>query len=160
MLPRRRSLRARPPLATGDRKLVPATPHDVGLALQRGLRGQRTSESGRGCRRRSPRKRDRRRYPVFLVLGSLYSRTAENSIHRKPSLREDLIAAIYLLGLNSGQGYAQRRSPRPSVPRAPTDIRFSLAHPTYLTTTLTSSLCSLSYASEIAYSLLAFSLYE
>ena len=85
--PRRRSLRARPPLATGDRKLVPATPHDVGLALQRGLRGQRTSESGRGCRRRSPRKRDRRRYPVFLVLGSLYSRTAENSNSRKLGFR-------------------------------------------------------------------------
>lgn len=67
-----------------------------------------------------------------------------------PSFREDILAAIYLLGLNSGQGYAQRRSPQPSVPRDPTDIRFSLAHTTYLITTLTSSLCSLSFASEIA----------
>jgi hypothetical protein len=53
------------------------------------------------------------------------------------------------------------KAPGLFIPRASTDIRFCLAHSTYLTTTLTSSsLYGSSFALEIAWSLYAFSLYE
>ena len=70
--------------------------------------------------------------------------------------RELLLAATgfpvcSLLGYQLG--YKGTTKPPPCLARASTDIRFCLPHPTYLTTTSTSSSSSLSgssFASEIA----------